>query len=107
MTRKISYHAQVERKSRIEYIIDTFKGEFGSPVVEVVNENDCSRQVLTSNGIWIVYNLKTNRLVTMWIATVEQGVKLYKRGTNGKQLPKQLMKTLHNNKKACENQPKN
>ena len=107
MTTTVSYHARVERQSRIEYIIDVFKGEFGEPAAMVVNEDDRSRQVLTTKGIWIVYNLDTNRLVTMWIATVEQGVKLYKRSTGGKMLPKSLMKQLHANKKACDRQPKN
>ena len=103
---KTTYHARIERSARIEYIIDVFKGEFGEPAAMVVNENDRSRQVLTTKGVWIVYNLDTGKLVTMWIATVEQGTKLYKRATNGKMLPKSLMKQLHANKKVCKGQPK-
>ncbi len=105
MTRKISYHAKMERVERISYIIDFCGGEFGSAIAEIYDNNN-GKVVLTERGIVIVYNAITGNLVTMFIATVNQGVNIYKACHNSKKCPKELMKTLNNNKKACENQPK-
>ena len=105
MTKKVSYHAKVERMERISYIIDFCGGEFGPAIAETYDNND-GKVVLTEKGIVIVYNAITSNLVTMFIATVNQGVSIYKTCHNSKKCPKELMKTLNNNKKACENQPK-
>lgn len=105
MTKKVSYHAKVERMERISYIIDYCKGEFGPAIAETYDNNN-GKVVLTEKGIVIVYNATTNNLVTMFIATVSQGISIYKNCHNCEKCPKSLMKTLNNNKKACENQPK-
>ena len=46
MTKKVSYHAKVERLERISYIIDYCKGEFGSAIAETYDNND-GKVVLT------------------------------------------------------------
>lgn len=104
MTKNISYHARVERQSRIDYIIDWCKGEFGKPVAIVEDKSETARLVLTEKGILMVHNLETNKLVTMWIATVSQGVAIYSRAFN-QPVPKYMMNVFHKNKKAQKNQP--
>ena len=105
MTKKVSYHARVERAERISYIIDFCGGEFGPAIAETYDNNN-GKVILTEKGIVIVYNAITSNLVTMFIASVNQGVSIYKECHNVSKCPKSLMKTLNNNKKACENQPK-
>lgn len=107
MTKKISYHAQYERVSRIEYIIDWCGGEFGETIAEIRDTAENARIVLTEKGIVIIFNLENNTLVTMWIASPAQAIATYKNGHNGREVPRHYMKTFYKNRKASENQPQN
>ena len=92
---KLSAHVMVDRKVRIEIIEKTVG--FGTPIVETPdNKNTDCTTVLTSTGV-IVIVAPDGMIVTTWIANVAQAISVYKRATNGKNLPKQLWKMIHYN----------
>lgn len=107
MTKTVSYHARHERQNRIDFIIDWCKGEFGAPIATAYDADGKGKRVLTDKGLLIVYSAADNKLITMWIASVLQGVAVYKASHKGQEVPWKMMQVLHNNKKANENQPKN
>lgn len=101
--KKATYHARVERFTRIEYIIEVFKGEFGKPIAEIV-EGDTKR-TLTTNGIIVISGVTTGKLVTMWIATVAQATSLYRTCHNCDKCPKEVMDRVCKNCEYARRQP--
>lgn len=103
MNKNVSKHIQYDRVERIEFIIDAFKGEFGSPIAEAP-EGDAVR-TLTDKGVLIVTNLYTNKVITMWIATVAQATRIYRECHQCDKCPKWVMDICHKNKKLAARQP--
>ena len=105
MTKRVSYHIRYERQNRIDFIIDWCQGEFGTPIATVYDTEGTARRVLTDRGLIVVYSAE-DKLITMWIASVLQGVAMYKASHDGKEVPYKMMQVLHRNKVAHERQPK-
>lgn len=83
-----SKHWEEDRRSREELIHNVIG--IGRPIKEVIidkgHRNGPERHVLTNTGIIIVYNAKTNKLVTKLIARVGQVKRYYKDGDAPKEL---------------------
>ena len=103
MNKNLSRHVTEDRMERVLFIIDAFKGDFGKPIAEDP-EGDAVR-TLTDKGILIVTNLQTGKLVTMWIATVEQGTAIYRNCHQCSKCPLGILKILNRNKKLAARQP--
>ena len=70
-------HARLERASRIEKIIDTYNGDFGEPIAEHYHAE--AYQVLYSTGIVMIFpNQHKQHLITMYIATRDEVLGIYK-----------------------------
>ena len=106
-SKKYTYHAQVERKNRIDFIKKNlgFGFEIAEDVFTSEHSYKPSRAVLTDTGVIKIYSLETGKFVTCFIATVGQGAKIYKRCFNVKFCPSWLMKTLNDNKILVDMQP--
>lgn len=102
MNKKVSKHITTERMSRVGFIIDTFKGEFGMPIAESP-EGDIIR-TLTDKGIIVITGITSGKVVTLWIATVNQGVAIW-RDCHHTTVPKHIMKQLHKVQPLCLAQP--
>lgn len=95
-----TYHASVERIDRINLIIDLFKGDWGTPVCAVQSiSNPTSECVLTTNGIIVVRGITTKKLLTMWVASIDQAVAIYKEATHQRYLPNGLYAQVLANQK--------
>lgn len=99
---KVSRHISIERLNRVEYIIDMFNGNFGEEVYSCTDgeENNC-RKVLTSKGIIYIQSLTNHKIITMYIATVQQAYYIYvhshKRTTDF--MPQKLYNQIKKNKR--------
>lgn len=105
MKATMTYHARVERKTRLEYIIDTVS--IGNPIARVIDDHDDTLwKTLTDTGVIIISNRYTNKLVTAYIATIDQATYLYKADKKTKFLPDGLYHRICKNQKFIRNQPK-
>lgn len=95
MTKDISYHAQVERKARIDWIIDTLKGNFGVEVCSVCDSHNNTRRTLMDTGLIVITDKDSNRLVTMYFGNVSQITQLYRTALNIAMCPKHIMKIAY------------
>lgn len=104
MKSEMTYHAKIERKTRINYIEKTIG--IGNPIATTISryEKD-SLRTLTDTGVIIITNIYTKRIITMFIASINQGVAVYKEGKQAKQVPKNIMRTLYNNINYMDGQP--
>lgn len=103
MNKKVSVHIRKDRMERISFIVDAFNGDFGTSIAES-SDGDVVR-TLTDKGILIVTNLYTNKVVTMWIATVAQATRVYRDCHQCDKCPKWIMDICHKNKKLAARQP--
>lgn len=84
-----SKHWEEERKNREELIRAIGIGEVvDSFIVDKGHKNGPERHEITSTGIIIVYNNRTNKMVTKLIARVGQIKRYYKDGNTPKELIK-------------------
>lgn len=105
----LTYHAQIERAARFEYIATTIG--FGNK--EIANQifkspsspNKASKSVLMDNGVILVYSCENNKLITGYIASVKQAVAIYRKCHSGARCPKNLMNTLYKNQPIAALQP--
>lgn len=106
MKNKLTRHTSVERYDRLEYIVDTIG--FGDSILfeaMIPNaENVMRKMQLTNTGVIIVKPLDADIVITAWIATIEQAVRISKRSGHQK-MPESLYRRIKNNKKYVENQP--
>lgn len=106
MKTAITRHVAVERFDRIEYIIDTIGlGErilFESIIPN--SQNVMRKMQLTDTGVILVKPLDADILITAWIATIEQAVRISKRSGRNK-MPEALYRRIKNNKRYADNQP--
>ena len=104
----ITYHANVERKARFEYIEATVgfgTKEIASYTFKSPDSRKPSKSVLTETGVIKVYSCETGNLVTAYIATIGQGVYIYKKCFNCDKCPREFMQILYDNQYYMENQP--
>ena len=71
----MTYHARVERAKRVEAIAQTIG--ITRPILEYVDEADSKRYQLTTKGIVLVLALNEDRLITAFMANIDQVSKLY------------------------------
>jgi len=101
---KITYHYEVERKDRIEFIKRYIGfGEDLATTIYISEErkkkwNTPTKSVLTDTGIIKIYALDTGDLITAYIATVSEGTAIYRKCYNVRRCPDWLVDTLYWNK---------
>ena len=100
-----TYHVSVERQARVDFIIDVFGGCFGQDIISCIVTNNLGtcKMTLTSKGIIYLQSIETDKIITMYIATVSQAVFLFNENfrKNGGQskIPKGLMNQVKKNQK--------
>ena len=75
ITIKMTYHARVERVERIEAISQTIG--ITKPALEYIDRRDNKRYQLTTTGIILVLALDEEKLITAFMANIDQVRKLY------------------------------
>lgn len=92
---KSSAHVVIDRATRVSIIEKTIG--FGTPVIEApdIKERD-AKAILTSTGV-IVIEGANGTIITTWIASVAQAISVYKRATNGQNIPKDLWAVVNYN----------
>lgn len=75
ITIKMTYHARVERVERIEAIAQTIG--ITKPTLEYIDRRDNKRYQLTTTGIILVLALDEDKLITAFMANIDQVNKLY------------------------------
>lgn len=104
MKSNMTYHAMNDRKNRLEYIIDTIG--IGNEIASSPSRDDPRvSRILTDTGVIIVTNRETKKLVTAYIATINQGVSVYTQGHGVNKAPAWVMKILQKNKQVRLGQP--
>lgn len=105
MKSKMTYHAFNDRFDRISYIMDTIG--IGEPVVTVPDPyRQDTIKILTDTGVLIVKSATTHKIITIYIASMDQAFAIYKLGTNNKRVPDGLLTRIRKNQKILKNQPK-
>lgn len=98
----ISYHYSEEREHR-ENVIHRIGS--GKPVISFIvdrgHKNGAERHVITDNAIIIIYNARTNKLVTKLIARPNQIKRYYE--SVGKTAPQKLLDLAYQHVKAGYN----
>lgn len=106
---KLTYHASVERRNRIEYIKENigFGHSLAVTYYRSINRKreTPSKTVLTDTGIILIYAIDTNELITAYIASVKEGTAIYKKYFNVSRCPSWFMNVLHDNEYWEENKP--
>ena len=108
MTAPKTYHADVERKARFEFISNTVgfgSKEIASSVYVSETSHKPSKNVLTNSGVVMVYSCETGKLITAFIASIALGTRIYRECFKCDRCPAELMKVFYNNQKYRENQP--
>ena len=93
-----TYHAEVERKNRMAMLEETLG--FTNPVLEVVIQE--RRYFLTSSGIIIVKPMTRDIVITAFMATYDQGYRLYQLAGKKEVSPKMRKRLLKNEKRHSE-----
>ena len=105
MKSNMTYHAFNERFERISFILDTIG--MGEPVVSIRDPyHEDTIKVLTNTGIIIVNGETSKKIVTVFIATMDQAMAVYKIATNNKRMPERLYNKIKENQKLINKQPK-
>lgn len=104
MTMTMTYHAQVEREARIDYIIDVL-GDFGQPIAKRNNPANNTITILTNLGVIIIKSNTTQKLVTMFLASIAQATAIYRDCYGGDTCPHSLMVQVKRNQKFLAGQP--
>ena len=107
---EMTYHAQVERAARFEFILQTV----GSGTKEIATEiftsptsqNRKAKSVLMDNGVIYIFSIENNKLITAYIASISQAVALYKKCHKCNKCPQTLMNVLYKNQQYVTKQPK-
>lgn len=103
--RKLTFHAQVERKDRIFAIIDHFNGDFGTPVAHMFSTThnptgEPRKYTLFSTGIVMVTDQADTCIITMFIGNMDYATLIYKTNYPYRAyLPNNLYKQIIQNKK--------
>ena len=71
----MTYHARVERAKRVKAIAQTIG--ITRPILEYIDEADHKRYQLTTKGIVLVLALNEDRLITAFMANINQVSKFY------------------------------
>ena len=106
MEKNITRHISQERFARMEYIIDTI-GLGDSIVLERITtfDNHGTHKVqITNTGVMLIRSIDNNRIITAWIASIDQVTKV-SRECGQRKVPDSLYRRVVANKKYCKNQP--
>lgn len=106
MKKNITRHVSVERYDRIEYIIDTI-GLGEKIILEAIipNEQKIMRKMqITDTGVLLVKPCDAEIIVTAWIASIDQVVRI-SRKSGLSRVPESLYRKVRNNQKYIRNQP--
>ena len=106
MNKNMSKHAIEERLQRFNYIVDTIG--IGETIAEHKELDQFGREntkKLTSTGVIIVIGTDQKTIVTAYIASVQQAMRVYKQATGHKRVPNNLLQRLYNNEIIRNNQP--
>lgn len=104
MIMTMTYHAQVEREARIDYIIDVL-GDFGQPIASQKNLDNDTTTFLTNLGVIIIKGTTSQKLVTMYLASTAQATAIYRDCHGGDTCPHSFMMQVKRNQKFIANQP--
>ena len=96
---KTTRHFQIDRKDRVNFIIDLFNGDFGTPLCDYSAENDTVRKVMTDKGVVLVYGKNNNVIITMYLATVKQATFLYRAAHGTNRTPESFLARVRKNQK--------
>lgn len=92
----LSLHVLLDRSSRFDLINSTIGfGEYVCNCDDPTHEG-CDR-TLTSTGVMVVRNKVTNKMVTLFVATMTQALDTYYRGTGKTKMPHHLWNTINYN----------
>lgn len=91
---KLSYHARVERQNRMKAIEETLG--FTHIVIEHKDFNRNVVNCITSSGVIIIKNLKTDKIVTAYMGTYRQ-IEAICRLAGKKDVPPKLQKKVKKN----------
>lgn len=102
-----SYHVTVERKERFTEIMTYLNYNIGYPVATQPEGNIPSNrsarkyvyQTLTSEGIIIIWNEKTEEILTIYAARMRQALAMYKQCTKKTRLPQEVFNALRRNER--------
>ena len=88
ITNKKSIHYEIDRETRVSMIENTVG--FGKVIAVAPDRKhrDCFN-CLTDTGVFIV-RAKDNTIITVWLASLSQATKLWKRATGMANLPESL-----------------
>ena len=106
---KLTFHAEIERKERIDYI-KKYIG-FGEDLAVTIykspnrKRDTPSKTVLTDTGIIKIYAIDTGELITAYIATVSEGAAIYRKAYNVSRCPDWFMDVLNYNRPWQECSP--
>lgn len=94
-------HARFDRAARIRYIVNTIG--VGNVVKEHKQENYMGEQwaCLTDTGVMIIKDLAREKVITMFVATLSQAMKVYQ----SRRLPNEIYNTVRGNYEIWKNQP--
>lgn len=106
MVMTMTKHVSIERANRIEYINKTtgFGNEIAAEAILPNYQNVMRRMQLTNTGVIIVKPLKGNVVITTWIASIKQAIRITKNGGYSR-MPDALYRTILNNQIYVEHQP--
>jgi len=94
---KMTHHTKVERKDRVDYILDTVG--LGEPMVDSFVEERNHWERLTTTGVLIVLDPSKKIVVTLYVPTVSKAVAVYCSGTHRSRVPENKMKLFRYNER--------
>lgn len=104
MKTNMTYHARKDRMDRIEFILDNVG--LGEVVAETASKDSRGGTIrLTSTGVIIVVSADNRTIVTTYIASVSQAIRVYSAAHYTTKLPNALYKKVAANAKIIDKQP--
>lgn len=97
---KMTYHAQVERQERIDYILDHIG--IGETVCEYYQEEKGTIARLTTTGVIVVLTPNYKSLVTMYVAGLPEASHYYKSVYKVSRMPNNLASRIARNKELMD-----
>ena len=104
--KNMTYHANTERLTRLEYIVDTIG--FGEVIAEFKGKDNQNRnftQKLTDTGVIIVIGIDGKSIVTAYIANYNQANYCFRQAHGNRRMPQNLRRRIENNEQVRKNQP--
>lgn len=99
MKTNMTHHARFDRANRLNYIIDTIGiGEVMYTSYQKCYDGRDAFLKLTSTGVVVVTG-KDNKIITAYIATVNEAIGIYRKATGRHEMPAGLYKRICKNEK--------